>query len=481
MSLLSSVQQRIKSSKDELSRLNDSIQYLREILQSLTLHPKVVLEEPELADHTVADTSTEEKNDIELLERALEKALQVRQGSEPAKKDLKLCATQKKADSSMNVLHSSKGPKGSQTAIKSTSKCVSIDRNIRKKSGLSVCTTLSSRTTAGKPVKSKNHNRNTIQNHSSISAQAVHHQPSRKLQQAVSASASLDQITTSLPKNTTVRSNMLSDDDPSRAASVSMPSSNNVVPSSDTDGSEASNWLQQNELLSEQTSKWKSLRHKKNRLLEKVIALQRKPIPGRSHFMERMRATFPEDWPCGSPDQTRVQLGSLIEKGLDLVWRCQEEEILEMATKLGSKQNNSRDSCVTLERSELTPVEFHILADQVKQEWKAWDRWSPEGGCLCPSRASGAWGDGKTSPLPLIVTYREEAELKELERVRMSVQLLQQEIYLEQVLWDALSPHISSLEPGPACPNPTMLRDMYSLLGEGGQHFPAIVLDSEPE
>lgn len=57
----------------------------------------------------------------------------------------------------------------------------------------------------------------------------------------------------------------------------------------------------------------------------------------------------------------------------------------------------------------------------------------PEGGCICPSGANGVQGDEITAPLPLTVTYTTEAELQELERLRTSVALLQQEIYLEQV------------------------------------------------
>lgn len=42
-------------------------------------------------------------------------------------------------------------------------------------------------------------------------------------------------------------------------------------------------------------------------------------------------------------------------------------------------------------------------------------------------------GDGIVSPLPLTITYRTEDELQELERLRMRVAQLQQEIQLEQV------------------------------------------------
>lgn len=83
--------------------------------------------------------------------------------------------------------------------------------------------------------------------------------------------------------------------------------------------------------------------------------------------------------------------------------------------------------------------------------------------------------------LPPTITYTSEAELRELEKLRMRVAMLQQEIYLEQTLLDALEPQISSVMPGPGCPNVSRLRDFYSLLGEGGQRFPAVVLDAEPD
>lgn len=103
-----------------------------------------------------------------------------------------------------------------------------------------------------------------------------------------------------------------------------------------------------------------------------------------------------------------------------------------------------------------------------------------------------------------------------METLRIKVALLQQEIILEQVgapseitahlflllansrelaitgvltrscpvlqaLSNILSPQLSSIVPGHGCPDISVLRDVYSLLGEGGQRFPAIVLDSEAQ
>ena len=50
-----------------------------------------------------------------------------------------------------------------------------------------------------------------------------------------------------------------------------------------------------------------------------------------------------------------------------------------------------------------------------------------------------------------------------------------------QALSDSLSPLLCSLLGGPGPADPSVLRDLYSLLAEGGERFPALVLDAEPD
>ncbi|XP_078126366.1 uncharacterized protein tedc2 isoform X2 [Sander vitreus] len=462
MSLLFMVEQAIKSCKAEQAKINDSIQLYRELLQTLTPQPKTDCDESECADGAAIDTVTSpgEKEDMELLERALQKALRVRTGTGSSKKASKKQSAPRKEPGTTAAVTSKEGrqasaaSKGNQTTNRSTSKSASFDRKEHKKPG-----------------------------------GIVHQQAAaRNSEQAVSASGSLDrdQLHTSTlhSKIQTIRSNVLSGNDLGRAAAISIPS-DNTVPVSHTQGSGAHSLPRQTggRKASDQTSKWKSLRSKQNRLWDKVVALQRKPAPGRSHFMERMRATFPKDWPCGSPDQTRVLVNRLTHTGHDLTQHCQTKELLaiempEAATELGGKANKN-DFFLTPERLSMTAAQLQNFAYQAKQEWETWDQWRPEAGCLCPTGANGAWGDGMIAPLPLTITYTTEAEFRKLEKLRMSVALLQQEMYLEQALLDTLSSHLSSIVPGPGCPSVSVLRGMYSLLGEGGERFPAIVLDCE--
>lgn len=48
-----------------------------------------------------------------------------------------------------------------------------------------------------------------------------------------------------------------------------------------------------------------------------------------------------------------------------------------------------------------------------------------------------------------------------------------------QALSDLLTPQLSSIISG--CPSVSVLRDLYSMLGEGGLRFPAIVVDTDPD
>lgn len=188
------------------------------------------------------DTSPAEKEDIDLLERALQKALRVRTGSQLFKDDCcknNLSGPPSETNPTTDVLISSAVANEGQTTIRFTTKSARLGRKEPEKPGLSVRST--------KPTQPKTvNNRNTIQNRFSSSTQTLHHRASRKLQQTVAASAAPDPIATPLSTNKTARSNLARDGDLSRAAAVSMPSSKNTVSLSDTDGFGLRSLLQQN-------------------------------------------------------------------------------------------------------------------------------------------------------------------------------------------------------------------------------------------
>ncbi|XP_029015330.1 tubulin epsilon and delta complex protein 2 isoform X2 [Betta splendens] len=481
MSLLTTLEQTIKLYKAEQTKINDSIQHYREILQALTPQPEPTSEGSQCAHNSTADTYTspEEKEDLELLERALEKALQVRTASEVSEKDPKRSKQAVPRTEPGAASASCKDGIQSSAPIQKTvrSKSAIIDRKLPKKPG---SLTVVSKPSAGQS-KTIN-NKKGIQNRPASSIKVVQHQGERKSQQAGSAHSSIAHTSTLHSKNTTIRSKR--DDKPDEDATTSR------GPHSHTDELGASSLPPQDWKPTEQKKenrisieKWKSLRMRQNRLWDKVNALQKKPVPERSHFIERMRATFPKDWPSGSPDQIRALVDRLTHQGRDLIQHCQTKKLLAKYASEGTTElaENGNDSDQALESLQKTAEEIQDCAHQVKKEWEAWDRWKPEGGCLFPTGANTMWGVEAIAPLPPTITYTSEEELRELESLRMRVALLQQQVYLEQALSDTLSPQLSSLLAGPGCPKSSVLRDLYSLLGEGGERFPSTVLDCDTD
>ncbi|XP_051797176.1 uncharacterized protein LOC110952034 isoform X2 [Acanthochromis polyacanthus] len=143
MSLLSSVELLIKMYKEEQVQINARTEVYREILRSLTPEPNTSPDGSEPADEAAADAdvSPQEKEDIELLERVLQKALRVLTSSEPSKAG---SGGEKLSGPGREVSVSSAAAKGRKpTAVKSAS----LDRKQLRRPGS--CSTLASRLSAG--------------------------------------------------------------------------------------------------------------------------------------------------------------------------------------------------------------------------------------------------------------------------------------------------------------------------------------------
>lgn len=194
------------------------------------------------------DISPGEKEDIKLLERALEKALWVRTGTGPLKKDADRNKQSVPGKEPATTVATSKATfKGTQTTIRPTSKSASLEKKEHRKPGMSVSSRVGPRPSASyNPGKCKTTiDRNLIQSRSVSSSGIVHRQATGKSQQAVLASGSLDHgqlhISTLHSKNKTVRSSVLGGKELGR-----MPPSNNTVPVSHTDDTGAHRLPQQN-------------------------------------------------------------------------------------------------------------------------------------------------------------------------------------------------------------------------------------------
>lgn len=142
------------------------------------------------------DISPGEKEEIELLERALEKALRIRAGTEISKKTTKrdkqsgplkeLGGTDVKPKM---VTQASEACKGNQTTARPTTKSASLGS--KEKPGMSISSKLGSRTATGH--SSDKDKSDLTKTHPVSSAETVHRQAAYKAQQAVSTSGSLVQ------------------------------------------------------------------------------------------------------------------------------------------------------------------------------------------------------------------------------------------------------------------------------------------------
>lgn len=165
------------------------------------------------------NTSPGEKEDIELLERALEKALQVRtsSGKKNPERD-KQSRSPYEPDRFVSTSKHIKIPKESQQ-IRSTSKLTSLE----KKSECNATTTTEMRggrcSTVGTGLAGNRNVGQMKKKSQSSSARFGPQQAARKQQQAGPRSGSLNTISTSHPHKKTTRSSMISWDDSSTAPS----------------------------------------------------------------------------------------------------------------------------------------------------------------------------------------------------------------------------------------------------------------------
>ncbi|XP_077589905.1 tubulin epsilon and delta complex protein 2 isoform X5 [Stigmatopora nigra] len=383
MSVLSAVEAAIKLSKEEQAKVNGRIHFYRDLQQSLTAP-----DEPKATDNAATDLPTSsppaERLEIQLLEQALEKALQVRTGRE----------TPRNPDA---VAKAARG-KGSPGA----------DPKAPKKLG--------------------------------ISRSSAPRLAGGRLKKGTDADASARRRPPTSGKATAVAGTQR------QAQSVAS---------------------QEGEAAT--------------RMWDRVSSSQRKAAPGRSAFVERMRAAFPEDWPGGSPERSAALLADLTRRVDRLERRCRTVDSPGRPSP-GQAEWPEEDgySRPTLQTLQKMATELRATLEKAKQEWEAWDGRRPEGVPLDAREARPSPADdGAALGLPVSVAYTSEDELRRMEGVRMRVALLQQETDLQQALVDALAPALSSGLPPAA--EAGVLRDLYSLLGEGGRRFPAVVLDSDSD
>ncbi|XP_052364424.1 tubulin epsilon and delta complex protein 2 isoform X3 [Oncorhynchus keta] len=482
MSLLSLVDEAIKLCKVEETKINENILQYREILRSLRPQQEDG-KEIELTDDVEKDPDVqlEDRREMELLNRLLEKALRVRAGTAP-QKDPQNCPGPKKepVDNTQGKGRALTpgGNKGNKNGIKTTSKPITMDKKESKKYSASHLYR-GGRGRMGHPVGHSGQGR-----------------------------ASMIRSSVQMQKRSVVSKGFPPQSSGKEVKQAGPPSPVSHDQGQSPQASSAHHQVEVSHRAPTQLlTKWTSLRTKQSRLWDKVLALQSKPVSERSHFTERVKATFSREWPTsGSPADTGAQVDRLTQLCTDLSHCYQSERLLLLTgqtfrtsgTEPGTSptrgdaeggmeggittcQKREYESLLMLEGLEKMVADLRKHAGQLRKEREAWDRWrrlKGEGaGAFCPVRSKGEWGDmSGVTPLPATLTYTSQAELQEVERLRLRVELLQQEVHLHQALSDTMV-----MPSAPGLPNPAALRDIYSLLGEGGVMFPTLVLDTEPD
>ncbi|XP_055050861.2 uncharacterized protein [Misgurnus anguillicaudatus] len=443
MSLLHAIDEAIKMCKAEESRLTESIRQSKDLLRSM----RTRVTDISGLDHAAAistkdDVAPKEQQEIELLDKVLKKALKIRSASEGHKE-----------------LSSDGDIKTPPNDIRNKS-VINHKDNDKRKPGQRVRSTGSSVNSGGiltRPV--------SVQKARMVFAGKQSAQKSAPVK--ISSTGSQQKIC----DETINAKEPLIDQSMKRLCED--------VPVSKTGTSQSNEQWIQSPLL----PVWRSQRAKQIRLCNKVLTHQSKSVPERDHFTERLRSTFPSEWPSGCPADIKAKLDELTRRCLDLT-HCFHAELSRCTyqgcpagSQPGSSGEKWFESSLMLQGLEKMTEELLTSADRLKKDWERWNKCHSE--TLCPVRRKGEWGDPDCPCLPPVLSYTSETELRQLETQRLQVEQLQQAVSLQQAMSDNLASYWTMMDSGTERPSAVVLRGLYSLLAEGGLQFPSLVLDSE--
>ncbi|XP_067329129.1 tubulin epsilon and delta complex protein 2 isoform X2 [Anolis sagrei] len=221
------------------------------------------------------------------------------------------------------------------------------------------------------------------------------------------------------------------------------------------------------------------------RLLGKCHNCQTSPeaVAARNRFVEKMQTTFCSPSPAFSPVEVRRELLHL--KGLcSLMRHCMEAET---SASLGENPTWEREheSLLTLEGLQVIVQE---QLDKVQQLREAMESHAElllaesVNGKGCSSQGNACLGtercwDAETVRPPPLLFYSSSKELMDMEALKLKVAKLQQQLEIQKAMEAELLP---LLEPG--ClqegSQALLFRAIYTLLCEGSESFPVLVNDS---
>ncbi|KAB5554094.1 hypothetical protein PHYPO_G00046230 [Pangasianodon hypophthalmus] len=221
---------------------------------------------------------------------------------------------------------------------------------------------------------------------------------------------------------------------------------------------------------------WQAQQAKKSKLWNKVLTRHSKPVPERDHFKKRLISTFPTEWASVHIAAMEAKLDVLTQLGLDLT-HCYNAELHSHQLGLSPDPSTEKEyeSLLMLAGLEKMMVQVIKEADHLKKGWERKMAWWH--GALCPLRSRVEWHNSEQPCLPPMLGYSGKDELEDVHSLRLHVAQLKLEIHMHQAMCDTLIDLISCESSASGRPSATVLRGVYSLLGEGGAQFPSLVLD----
>ncbi|KAK1164991.1 hypothetical protein AOXY_G15441 [Acipenser oxyrinchus oxyrinchus] len=218
---------------------------------------------------------------------------------------------------------------------------------------------------------------------------------------------------------------------------------------------------------------WRKQCLKHSRLWDKVSLSQTNPGVERMRFIERLQTTFHSELPACSPADVSDEIVKLRGSCSDLRRGFVNEQQAHCTGKSSASWERDYESMLTIEALQGTVSKLLYQIKELKEVVEAWEDVFPGG---CCSLGTGTLR-GKTISVTPVLRYSSVQELKELEKLKHSVNVLQQQIEIHKVMSEELTPWFPPMLSS-GRPDPALIRGLYSLLGEGGQQFPALVLDN---
>ncbi|CAM4335076.1 unnamed protein product [Leuciscus chuanchicus] len=284
---LRAVEEAVKMCKAEESRLTENIRQCKEILRSMRTRVTEASElETATAIGTKDDIPAEEKTEIELLEQVLKKALKIRSTSE-AHKELHSDSNQRKHP---NV--------GKHKPLLN----VTVKEEDKRKPVKSF--------PPSETCKKPNHHRGAAGGNVTHGAVLLRKGPNAhpvfKGKPSVPKSAP---VIPASQQKMCVKATNAEESSPS----VSCQEVSGKDRKFTTGSMQNAQWIS-----SPLLPVWRVQRTKQIRLWKKVLTQQSKPVPERTQFTERLRATFPSEWPSRCPADITAELDVLSQRCLDL-------------------------------------------------------------------------------------------------------------------------------------------------------------------